>query len=121
MPENKLQSLHLSMLEDFLPVGLAIYERAKEGGADKVLEGLIYSDHPIERLKGEGFSSAKLVREKLNKISPGLGNPVFEVTVKQNNQFTKEENLHNDSLLDTLQRIEDRLSLLKSCLDDTNI
>ncbi len=118
MSENKFQNLHFSMLEDFLPVGMAIFERAKDGGADKVLQGLFSSDHPIEKLRDEGLSAAKSLREKLDKISPGLGNPAFEVRVNPNNLGVDNDQLDNELLVDILQRIEDRLSVLESSLDD---
>ena len=85
MADNKLKNLHFSILEDFLPLGMAVFHRAKDGGPEKVLEGLFSSDHPLKRLRGEGLSSAKKIREKLDKITPGLGNPALEVGVSTNN------------------------------------
>ena len=53
MSDKKLQNLHFSMLEDILPVGMAIFDRAKDGGVDKVLDGLFSSGHPIDKLRVE--------------------------------------------------------------------
>ncbi len=97
MAKNKLQSFHFSMLEDFLPVGIAILERAKDGGPDKVLKGLFSSDHTIEQLRDEGFSSARLVREQLDLIIPGLGNPALEVSANPNYPVADTENSENQS------------------------
>ena len=118
MSDNKLKSFHFSMLENFLPVGVAVFHRVKNGGPEKVLEGLISSDHPITQLKGEGLPSAKLIREKLDKIIPGLGNPAFEVRVSTNNITEDNHNLNNESLIEILKRIDDRLTALESILDD---
>ncbi len=112
MPDKKLQSLHASVLEDLLPVGMAILERAKDGGPVKVFEGLLSSKNPIDKLRGEGLSSAQLVREKLDNFSPGLGNPAVEVQVNTDN-----DQLNDESLKDILRRIDERLSLLESLLD----
>ncbi len=113
MSDKKLQGLHVSVLEDLLPVGMAILERIKDRGPEKVFEGLFSSHHPIDTLRAEGFSSAQLIREKLDNISPGLGNPVVDVQVNiDNNQFKDEE-----SLKEILQRIDSRLLLLESFLD----
>ncbi len=117
MPYKKLQSLHVSVLEDLLPVGMAILVRAKDGGPDKVFEGLLSSKNPIEKLRGEGLSSAKLVREKLDNISPGLGHPAFEVQVNTDNTHLENNQLNDESLKEILGRIDERLSLLKSFLD----
>ena len=114
MSENNLKSLHFSMLENFLPVGIAVFQRAKDGGPEKVLEGLFSSDQPITQLRGEGLPSAKLIREKLDKVNPGLGNPAFEVQVSTSD-FTKDKS-NSKSLNDILERINYRLNLLKSIL-----
>ncbi len=117
MSDKKLQNLHFSMLEDILPVGMAIFDRAKDGGADKVLEGLFSSDNPIDKLKVEGYASAKLVREKLDRINPGLGNPAFEVDANLNTEYVGNHYLNKGDLLEILKRIDNRLDLLQSLLD----
>jgi len=119
MPDNKLKNFHFSMLEDFLPVGMAVFHRAKDGGPEKVLEGLFSSEHPLTKLRGEGLPSAKLIREKLDKINPGLGNPAFEVRVSTSNVTEDHDKLSSKSLVDILQRIDDRLTVLQSLLDDS--
>ncbi len=118
MTDNKLRNFHLSVLEDFLPVGMAIFNRAKEGGADKVIDGFLSKDRPIDTFKVEGFSSARSLREKLDKISPGLGNPPFEVSVN-----SEVENIQSNCalLVEILSRIDSRLSLMQTLLDDNKI
>ncbi len=115
---SQVDNFHLSFMEDFLPVGMAILDRAKKGGASKVFEGLS-SDNPMAKLRGEGSASAKLIRQKLDEISPGLGNPAFEVEVSET---PPETNYYYSSDYDTLapilRRIDDRLNLIKSHLDD---
>ncbi len=122
MSENNWQSLHFFIVEDCLPVGMAIFDRAREGGAEKVLEGLFSLEKPVEQLRCEGLSSASSVREKLDKIRPGLGNPAFEVEVdlgvNPNNKVDDSYNINDESLVNILERIDDRLSLLQSALDN---
>ncbi len=118
MAENKFQSLHFTIVENFLPVGMAVFHRAKDGGPEKVLEGLFSFDHPFTQLRNEGLNSAKLAREKLDKIRPGLGNPAFDVKVSDNNFNEDNDNWNNKSLAKILQRIDDRLTSLQSVLDN---
>ena len=116
--ENQLKSLHLSLLEDFLPVGMAVFNRFKKGGVEKTFKGLIDSDHRLEKLREEGFQSAKLVRDKLDGLSPGLGNPAFEVkATTSTRQENQQCNSKEDSLSDILKRVNERLELAQSYID----
>ncbi len=48
MAEENLDSLHMSLMQDVLPVGMAIFERVKEGGANKIMEVFKDSDDPLQ-------------------------------------------------------------------------
>ncbi len=83
MADNRpFEAFRLSVMQDVLPVGLAMVERVRQGGAAKVVEGLTSSSDPLADLREEGASAAKAVRERLDQVSPGLGNPVVQVDVE---------------------------------------
>ena len=119
MADTQFDNLHLSFVENVLPVGMALLNRAQKGGARKVIEGFTSSDDPVGRLKGEGSFSAQLVRDKLDQISPGLGNPIIEVKVSVENEEIKNiDSLVDDDLLDILNRIDDKIDAVQGYLDN---
>ena len=115
---NPLDQLHLSLMQDVLPVGLAVLERARHGGPSKVVEVFTAgSEDPIADLRQEGEPVARDVREQLDAVSPGLGNPVMPVSVSVDEPATVEQRQDgSDDLLPTLRRIEERLEELRSRL-----
>jgi hypothetical protein len=53
--DNPLDQLRLSLMQDVLPVGLAVFERARQGGAGRVAEVFTGgSTDPIADLREEG-------------------------------------------------------------------
>ena len=113
--DNPLDQLRLSLMQDVLPVGLAVLERARQGGPGKVVEVFTAgSEDPIADLRQEGEPVARDVREQLDAVSPGLGNPVMPVSVSVEDPVTVQQ-LQDapDDLLPTLRRIEDRLEELR--------
>ncbi|ABX07973.1 hypothetical protein [Prochlorococcus marinus] len=114
MPASILDNLRLMLMQEVLPVGMALFKRVRQGGANKVAEAFSSSLDPLQELKTEGHSAAKSLREQLDQISPGLGNPVMEVEI-----LVDDHNVEDDSvLIPVLKRIEDRLDLLKLYLSD---
>nr|WP_115094676.1 hypothetical protein [Synechococcus sp. UW106] len=113
--ENPLDQLRLSLMQDVLPVGLAVLERARQGGPGKVVEVFTAgSDDPIAELRQEGEPVARDVREQLDAVSPGLGNPVMPVSVSVDEPETVDERQDDpDDLMPTLLRIEERLGELR--------
>ena len=113
--DNPLDQLRLSLMQDVLPVGLAVLERARQGGPGKVVEVFTAgSDDPIADLRQEGEPVARDVREQLDAVSPGLGNPVMPVSVSVDEPVEVDEGRDDpDDLLQTLRRIEDRLEELR--------
>ena len=83
MAENQpLDTLRLALMQDVLPVGLALVERARAGGPAKLVESFTSgAPDPLRELRAEGEPAAKGVRERLDQVSPGLGNPVMPVQV----------------------------------------
>ncbi len=111
MHDGDLKNFRLAFMQEVLPVGAAIVERVRKGGLPKFIEFFSSAKDPLSDLRKEGESSASSLREQLDDINPGLGNPVMEVQVKVDN--------NDDTLLDkTLLRIKDRLDLLELYLKD---
>ncbi|WP_115024750.1 hypothetical protein [Synechococcus sp. UW69] len=113
--ENPLDQLRLSLMQDVLPVGLAVLERARQGGPGRVVEVFTAgSEDPIAELRQEGEPVARDVREQLDAVSPGLGNPVMPVSVSVDEPETVDERQDDpDDLMPTLRRIEERLEELR--------
>ena len=113
--DNPLDQLRLSLMQEVLPVGLAVLERARQGGPGKVVEVFTAgSDDPIADLRQEGEPVARDVREQLDAVSPGLGNPVMPVSVSVDEPVAVDEGRDDaDDLLQTLRRIEERLDELR--------
>ena len=119
-PENPLDQLRLSLMQDVLPVGLAVLERARQGGPGKVVEVFTAgSEDPIAELRQEGEPVARDVREQLDAVSPGLGNPVMPVSVSVDEPASVDERQDDpEDLLLTLRRIEERLDELRRRLPE---
>ena len=113
--DNPLDQLRLSLMQDVLPVGLAVLERARQGGPGKVVEAFTAgSEDPIADLRQEGEPVARDVREQLDAVSPGLGNPVMPVSVVVDESATVDARQDDpEALLSTLKRIEERLEELR--------
>ena len=114
--DNPLDQLRLSLMQDVLPVGLAVLERARKGGPGKVVEVFTAgSEDPIADLRQEGEPVARDVREQLDAVSPGLGNPVMPVSVSvdEPTEPTPVDQDGTEDLLPTLRRIEERLEELR--------
>ncbi len=119
MADDPKDILRLALMQDVLPVGLAIFERVKQGGASKVAEAFSSSDDPLQELKIEGELAAKTVRAQLDNVSPGLGNPV--VPVKVDIEFRNSEVdsiLDQEALLQCLGRIQVDIQDLETFLLD---
>jgi hypothetical protein len=83
MAADPLDALRLTLMQDVLPVGLAVVERARKGGAREVMAAFDGSSaDPLGQLREEGEPTASQVRENLDRFSPGLGNPVMKVEVR---------------------------------------
>ena len=113
--DNPLDQLRLSLMQDVLPVGLAMFERVRQGGPGRVAEVFTGgSADPIAELRQEGEPVARDVREQLDSVSPGLGNPVMPVSVSVEEPNTAAD--ERDDLNLALQRIEHRLDALRRLL-----
>lgn len=83
MAADPFEALRLTLMQDVLPVGLAVAERARKGGPREVLAAFDgSSSDPLGRLREEGEPAAGNLRENLDRIRPGLGNPIMKVDVR---------------------------------------
>ena len=83
MAADPFDALRLTLMQDVLPVGLAVAERVRKGGAKEVLAAFDgRSADPLGSLREEGEPAARDVRENLDRLQPGLGNPVLKVEVR---------------------------------------
>ncbi|MFN5464408.1 MAG: hypothetical protein ACK40D_00900 [Cyanobacteriota bacterium] len=83
MPADPFDALRLTLMQDVLPVGLAVAERVRKGGAKEVWAAFDgRSTDPLGRLREEGEPAARSVRDNLDRLQPGLGNPVLKVEVR---------------------------------------
>jgi hypothetical protein len=83
MAADPLDSLRLTLMQDVLPVGLAAVERVRKGGPQELMAAFDGStSDPLAQLRQEGEPAASQVREQLDRVSPGLGNPVMKVDVR---------------------------------------
>ena len=119
MAADPLDALRLTLMQDLLPVGMAMVERARKGGPREVLAAFDgNSADPLGQLREEGEPIASQMREGLDRLSPGLGNPVMKVEVRD---VAAEPSSPADAqeLNEALQRIASRLAELQRQLPPT--
>jgi glutathione S-transferase len=86
MAADPLDSLRLTLMQDVLPMGLAAVERMRKGGPQGLIAAFDGSTpDPLAQLRQEGEPAATQLREQLDRVSPGLGNPVMKVEVRDVN------------------------------------
>ncbi|MED5164535.1 MAG: hypothetical protein VX683_01730 [Cyanobacteriota bacterium] len=114
MADDSFDSLRLSLMQDALPVGLAMVDRVRRGGARKMVEAFTGSSDPLQELRVEGEAAARSVRDRLDQVSPGLGNPVMAVNVAVDDVVVNSPDPQDQQiLLEVLARIEGRLDALQ--------
>tara|TARA_B100000700_G_C14910054_1_gene791748 strand:- start:441 stop:800 length:360 start_codon:yes stop_codon:yes gene_type:complete len=118
MAEEILERLRLSLMQDLLPIGIAIAERTKVNGPSSIFDA-INSNQPLAELRMEGEPSAKNIRDQLDKIFPGLGNPVVSVKVSVEEESSDDTEMDNtEELMNTLMNIENSLEALEKFLQE---
>jgi glutathione S-transferase len=115
MATDPLDALRLTLMQEVLPVGLAVAERARRGGARDVIEAFNGPDDPLAQLKDEGEPAARQVRDSLDRLQPGLGNPVMKVEVRDVPSDPPAE-AGQEELGEALARIAEHLTLLEQRL-----
>ena len=117
MAADPLDALRLTLMQDVLPVGVAMVDRARRGGPREVLAAFDGSSaDPLGQLRQEGEPVASQLREGLDRFQPGLGNPVRKVEVREVEPSEPLERADPAELQSALARIASRLSLLEQGL-----
>ncbi len=120
MVNSQRDNFYLGFLQEVLPVGLAMVDRFNKDGVKKTVDGFISSDLLVEELRAEGEQAAQIFRDRLDKVSPGLGNPVMAVEVEV--EEVEEDTIHGKeikdqkSLVEVLNRIQSRMDSLENFL-----
>jgi len=112
MAKDQLRDLHLFAMESFLPFGMGIINNAKSGGLKKIMD-VLGSKDPYSEFQVDGEISAKIVRDKIEEVIPGLGHPVVSVEVTVEDNYSNSEINDQDSLVSTLNRIDSQLNQLR--------
>ncbi len=115
MASDPLDALRLTLMQEVLPVGLAVVERARRGGPRDVIDAFSGGSDPLAQLKDEGEPAARQVRERLDQLQPGLGNPVMKVDVRDVPADAPSAE-DRQELQQALTRITDRLTQLERLL-----
>ena len=117
MAADPFDALRLTLMQDVLPVGVAMVDRARRGGPREVLAAFDGSSaDPLGQLREEGEPVASQLREGLDRFQPGLGNPVLKVEVRdvQDVQSSQPSERPDPAELQiALTRIAGRLTLLE--------
>ncbi len=112
MADDPVERIHLSLMQDVLPVGLAMLQRARTKGLQNLATSLVVSDSPVADLRDEGQRPARELRDKLDRVRPGLGNPLQSVDIKVQEASENNDLIDHQELLEVLDRIENRLLIL---------
>ncbi len=120
MAKDQLRDFHLFAMESALPFGMGIMNNAKTGGLKKIIN-VLKSKDPFSEFQVDGEPSAKRVRDKIDQLIPGLGNPVLSVDVNVEENYPDYEINDQDSLVSTLNRIDSHLHQLSHYLDNDSI
>ena len=103
-------------------MGLAFVDRVRTDGPAKAVQSVASGDDPLGDLREQGEAAAREVRERLDQISPGLGNPVMSVQVEVDEPMEPQVRLESDQvdslqLQDVLARIDGRLQRLDALMN----
>tara|TARA_Y100001968_G_scaffold63115_1_gene53819 strand:+ start:99 stop:482 length:384 start_codon:yes stop_codon:yes gene_type:complete len=119
--KNFLKDVRFTFMHDALPIGIGIVEQFRKKGFGAVIDAFTFSTEAINDFRNKGEPFAQSVRDRLDDLNPGLGNPVMSVDVSvEENKVPNFEDEENDSLLKTLSQIEQKLKLLDNALDDSS-
>ncbi len=120
MAKDQLRDFHLFAMESALPFGMGIVKNAKTGGFQKIMD-VLKSKDPFSEFQVDGQTSAKSVRDKIEKLIPGLGYPVVSVDVSVEENYPDYESNDQDSLVSTLDRIDSELNQLRRLISNDSL
>lgn len=123
MANDPLQSLRLQMLNDVLPVGLGAVARLRSARAKDLLNDLLSGQDGVANLRQDGEDDARQLRDLLDQLAPGLGNPVVEVDVEVQSQPSDPSGQEEDiqELQERLVLMAERVAQLKAALPATRM
>ena len=119
MVKDHVRDLHLFVLESALPFGMGVINKARTGGLKNMMN-VIKSKDSFSEFHVDGETSAKIVRDKIDQIFPGLGHPVVSVDVTVEENYPDYEINDRDSLVATLNRIDSQLDQLRHYLNNAS-
>ena len=120
MAKDQLRDLHSFAIESVLPLGMGIINNARTGGFEKIMK-VIKSKDPFSEFQVDGETSAKIVRDKIDQLMPGLGHPVVSVDVTIEENYSDNEINDKDSLVATLNRIDSDLDHLRRMVSNDSL
>ena len=120
MAKDQLRDIHLFAMESALPFGMGIIKNAKTGGFQKIMD-VFKSKDPLSEFQVDGATSAKSVRDKIDQLIPGLGYPVVSVDVTVEENYPNYESNDQDSLVSTLNRIDNDLDQLRRMISNDSL
>ena len=120
MAKDQLRDFHLFAMESALPFGMGVMKNAKNGGLKKIIN-VFKSKDPFSEFQVDGENSAKKVRDKMDQLIPGLGYPVVSVDVTVEENYPDYKKNDKDSLISTLNRIDNNLDRLRYCIEDDSL
>ena len=120
MAKDQIRDLHLFAMESALPFGMGIINNAKTGGFQKIMD-VFKSKDPFSEFQADGKTSAKMMRDKIDQLIPGLGYPVVSVDVTVEENSPNNENNDQDSLVSTLNRIDSELDQLRQIISNDSL
>ena len=122
MAADPLEKLRLTLMQEVLPVGVAVVERVRKGGLKDVVSAFSKTEEgadPFTQLRQEGEPLASQLRQGLDRLSPGLGNPVMKVDVRVEPEPPAPGPSDEAALVARLGALEQRLSQLETLLVQT--
>ena len=117
MAKDQLRDFQVFALESALPFGMGIIKNARKGGLKQIMS-VLKSKDPFSEFQVAGENSAKVVRDKIDQFIPGLGHPVVSVQVSVDENSSEYKINDRDSLVSTLNRIDNRLNKLRYLLNN---
>ena len=123
MANGPLQSLRLQMLNDVLPVGLGAVARLRSARAGDLFNDLARGQDGVANLRQDGEDDARQLRDFLDQLAPGLGNPVVEVDVEVQSRSAASPSQEEDiqELQERLALMAERVAQLKAALPATKM
>ena len=120
MAKDQLRDFHLFAMESALPFGMGIIKNAKKGGFQKIID-VLKSKDPFSEFQVDGETSAKIFRDKIDQLIPGLGYPVVSVDVTVEDNYPDFEGNDQESLVSTLNKIDNKLDKLRRFINNDSL